>query len=108
VPSRKDGREQLLDHLILTNNHFLQLFLHQQAVLGKFLQDAIERLGLGCSRHGGWFLPRWLFGGLAGAGRPFSLVSAGGGLPGKLFSNWPLWRTPIPFQRAVLARPLMA
>ena len=55
MPPGKDGSEELLDHLVLTDNDLLQFLLHEQAVLGKLLQDIIERFGLGGSRHAGGF-----------------------------------------------------
>jgi hypothetical protein len=46
VTTCKDGRENLLNDRILSNDHFLQLRLHQLAMLAKFLQDFSQIAGL--------------------------------------------------------------
>ena len=51
VPSREDGSKELLDHVGLADDHFLELVLHEPPVLGKLLEDVVECLGAGCSGH---------------------------------------------------------
>jgi hypothetical protein len=52
IRSRKDRREELLDHFVLPNDHLLQLLLHELPVLGKLQQDVAKRFGFG-RRSGG-------------------------------------------------------
>ena len=42
VAAGEDGGEHLLDHIRLTDDHFLQFFLHQPSVLTEFLQDVAQ------------------------------------------------------------------
>ena len=42
VPPSKDGGEQLFDHLILPDDDFLQLLLHDEPMLAKFLEDVAQ------------------------------------------------------------------
>jgi hypothetical protein len=43
----EDGGKDLLDDVILTDDHALQLFLHQATMLGKFLQEIAETARFG-------------------------------------------------------------
>jgi hypothetical protein len=42
VPARENGGKDLLDHQVLSNDDLLQLALHQQAMLPKFLQHIAQ------------------------------------------------------------------
>ena len=52
VAPGEDGSEQLLDDFVLPNHDFLQLLLHQHAMLPKLLQDVSETTLFGRHR---WF-----------------------------------------------------
>ncbi len=42
VAAGEDRREELLDHLVLPDDHLLQLLLHQLPVLGELLEDVAQ------------------------------------------------------------------
>jgi hypothetical protein len=44
MTAREDGGEQLLDHVVLADNHSLQFLLHHLPVPGKFLEDFSQAL----------------------------------------------------------------
>jgi hypothetical protein len=52
VPPREDRREELLDHIGLPDDHLLELFLHEPAVLCELLENVVDRLG-SCGGHVG-------------------------------------------------------
>jgi hypothetical protein len=54
----ENGGENLLDHVGLADNDFLQLFLHQFAMLAEFLQYVAETTWLG-GRQGQSFFVGW-------------------------------------------------
>ena len=41
----EDGREDLLDDFVLADDHLLQFFLHQPAVLAEFLENVAQTAG---------------------------------------------------------------
>jgi len=47
VAAGEDGREDLLDHFILTDDHLLEFFLHQTAMLGELLQHVAKAAWFG-------------------------------------------------------------
>ena len=48
VPTRKDGGKNLFDDFILTDDHLLQLFLHDASMLAEFLENVAQAFLLGC------------------------------------------------------------
>ena len=53
VAAGENGGEDLLDHLVLADDHLLQFFLHQLAMLAEFLENVAQTAGLGRRRGRG-------------------------------------------------------
>ena len=53
MPAGEDGGEDLLDDLVLADDHLLQLLLHQLAMLGELLQDVAEIARIWAAGAGG-------------------------------------------------------
>ena len=47
MAAREDGREDLLDDVVLADDDLLQFFLHELPMLAELLQDVSETTGLG-------------------------------------------------------------
>jgi hypothetical protein len=47
MPTGKDGREDLLDDVVLADDDLLQFFLHELPVLAELLQDVSQATRLG-------------------------------------------------------------
>jgi hypothetical protein len=46
MPTREDRGKDLLDHVVLADDDFLQFFLHELPVLAELLQNIAETTGL--------------------------------------------------------------
>ena len=51
MPAGENGGQDLLDDVVLANDHFLQLFLQQAAMLAEFLEDVAEAARFGRRRR---------------------------------------------------------
>ena len=45
MATREDGSKELLDDLVLADDHLLQFLLHQLPMLAELQQNIVERLG---------------------------------------------------------------
>jgi hypothetical protein len=60
VAAGEDRGEELLDDVVLADDHLLQLLLHQLPVLRELLEDLVERSGLRSGGHACDPSCRWL------------------------------------------------